>query len=181
MTETTYPNIIILGKAGAGKTTVAQMLNGLARFTPISFAAPLKDMAADLWGEDARMDRDKLQKLGIAVREIDCDAWSNLLFRRIERLTTDRPSLRLCVDDCRFPNELAGLIDRGWITVRVSSDFGERETRLQKIGKLTDRAQLEHESETRLDSFVPMFSISNNGDREDLRKRVVRILDKVAE
>ena len=61
------PNVAFIGKAGAGKTTGADFLAAEFGYMRASFAKPLKDVAAQIWGESARTDRAKLQGLGVCV------------------------------------------------------------------------------------------------------------------
>lgn len=181
------PNIVLLGKAGAGKTTCADMLVdefpcGYRRY---SIAAPLKDIATKIWGTEALTDRGKLQSLGVAVRGIDEDAWIRLCAQKIERETT-RPEYldgshylggAAVVDDCRFPNELQYLKGLGFVSVRVIAGRNRRLARLQANGKLQDEAQLDHESETALDDVATDYVIDNSDDKLHLLERLTTILN----
>lgn len=170
-----YPDIAVIGKAGAGKTTIAEILEGLGGYTRYSFAEPLKDVASMLWGEEARTDRDKLQRLGVAVRQIVTDTWVDLLAEEL-----DHASAPAVIDDCRFPNEHEVLRQRGFKFIRVWADEPTRIARLTAIGKLTDPRQLEHESETALDWAYPDLTLYNDGDIPKLGEQVADYLNKVA-
>ena len=173
------PHIAIVGKMGAGKTTGADILVRLLGYNRASFAALLKEVAALIWGHSAERDREKLQKLGVAVRDIQQDAWVNALLRRIEGWRGP-----IVIDDGRFPNEYWALKHRGFKFIRVRADDHKREDRLMRNGKLQSRAQLEHVSETALDDIDADLGLFNNGDElayetglldliERLRKQVV--------
>lgn len=139
------PNIAFIGKMGSGKTTAAQYLVRRYGYEAVHMAAPLKRIAAELWPENGD-DRDRLQRLGIAVRRIDRDTWVDLAARTIDQL--EGP---VVVDDCRFPNEYEALAERGFRFVEIICEETARVDRLMRIGRLQDHSQLRHESETALD------------------------------
>lgn len=180
----TVPNIALLGKAGAGKDTVAALLRERFRlgYQRVALADPLKDIASILWGPDARTDRAKLQGLGVAVRDIDSDTWVDLMLRHIDRLEREsvRPQ-RFVVTDCRFPNEFRTLKEAGFLMVRVHADRGTRIDRLRRNGKLQDEAQLDHHSETALDGdeFAPDWVLLNDGGELDLMERITTMFARV--
>lgn len=183
------PSIAFIGKAGAGKTTSAELLTELG-YTRLSFAAPLKDLAAQLWGDAARTDREKLQKLGVAVREIDADAWVNLLLAclmprshgvsKIDKNATLPPPRPwpgpFAIDDCRFPNEYWALKEASFVVVCVKASRHDRVDRLKSNGKWQDESQLEHVSETALDNIHPDHVIHNDGSKDDLYDQIVEVL-----
>lgn len=173
------PHIALLGRSGAGKTTCATVLQQLARYRCFPLAEPLKAIARQIWGEDAATDRTKLQRLGVAVRDIETDAWVNLLVRRIDAAGSPTPCFRVAVDDCRFPNEYNALRLVGFTTIRVHAPRNDRVLRLRANGKLQDESQLEHESETALDGFDTDFAIHNDGDVDALVEQVEAILNRV--
>lgn len=180
-----FPDIALAGKAGAGKSTAADLLVELG-YQKRSIAASLKDIAAQLWGTEARTDRAKLQGLGVAVREIERDTWIDLLIRNGAR---DRMLLRqqtgvftpkpIVVDDLRFPNEYWTLKAEGFVIVKVVAEPNRRVDRLKANGKWQDDEQLEHESETALDdpSYSDYF-IENDGTKEDLYDDLVDVILK---
>lgn len=178
------PCIALLGKMGAGKTTIAEILEADYRYLRIPIAAELKSVAQRIWGEGAATDRDKLQRLGVAVREIDADAWINSALTRMDylcdprRQTFPRPG-RFVVDDVRFPNEYWALKERGFIMIRVVCDEERRVDRLIRNGKLQDMSQLEHESEKQLDDAEVDFTIENIGSFFLLQQRVGDVLHAV--
>jgi dephospho-CoA kinase len=180
---TMLPNIAILGKAGAGKSTVAGALRNHFNYDVVSFAGPLKDVAEDLWGFGARTDRYKLQSLGVAVRAIDEDTWVDLFMDRVaaldsEALSIDGETYPICTDDCRFPNEYRRLKEVGWRFVRVHASIDTRVTRLRANGKLTDLEQLAHVSETSLDGYAVDYHLNNDhSDPDRLLENVTLMLN----
>lgn len=175
------PDIAIIGKAGAGKTTAAYALNELAQYETMSIAAPLKDIAAKIWGDAARTERDKLQPLGVAVRAIDEDAWINLLTRkRMNSLRQEGYQGRVAVDDVRFPNEAVALQRIGFVSIRIEAPRNLRVARLRANGKLQDEAQLVHESETALDDYRADHTITNDEEKIDMQRDLAAILNRLA-
>lgn len=160
---TDCPNIAFVGKAGAGKTTCAEILAAQG-YSRLSFAAPLKEIAVRIWGVDALLDRGKLQYLGNAVRQYDEDAWVNAAVRDLGDEKVGPAYLPWVVDDCRFPNEYWALKKRGFVIVRVWAPRNVRVARLRANGKLQDESQLEHVSETALDGeeFKPDYQVVNS-------------------
>lgn len=164
-------NIAFIGKAGAGKSTAAEFLEG-AGYTRASFAQPLKDIAAMIWGDEARKDRTKLIGLGMAVRSVDPDAWANLLVKQL-------PPDPVVIDDCRFENEYWALKAEGFVFVRVTADEDKRLRRLQANGKPITVEQMQSPSECELDPFSVDYNISNNGDYDTFIAAVGGVVGRI--
>lgn len=171
------PNIGLRGKAGAGKSTFAELLSEYFGYDTRSFAGPLKDVAAELWGDDARRDRSKLQPLGVSVREIEEDTWVNLLLRRLEE---NPPKVACAVDDLRFPNEYWGLKRVGFVIVEIRAHDDIRQRRLEANGKWQGPEQMNHISETALDEprFVSDFIVYNEGGKTGLMEQMFHVLNQ---
>lgn len=168
MTTVVSPHIAFIGRAGAGKTTAAELLVKRFGYERLSFAAPLKVMLG------TTSDRARMQEFGIAVRTAHEDAWVNLLIDGYINGDYDA----VTVDDCRFPNEAHRLKVEGFIIVAVVADHGRRVSRLRANGKLQDESQLEHESETSLDDFAPDYTILNHGTADELLEQLTDILNR---
>lgn len=179
------PNFAVIGKAGAGKDTVAEVLMeafphlGYQRF---ALADPLKDIAASLWGDEARRSRHYLQGLGVSVRELNKDTWVDHLFRRIGEAAPfaadDHRPGRIIVTDCRFANELQRFREEGFTVLRVEAPQVLRVDRLRRNGKLQDEAELEHVSETELDGARADHTIINDASKFDLVDQLTEILNR---
>ena len=128
-------NIVVLisGKAGAGKTTVA---NFMKRSLPPesvglvgSFASSIKTIAREMGWNDVKDEEGRrlLQQLGNFGREYNKDVWVELMMQNVERLTHPYGFDFLFVDDWRFPNE------EGWFENRedVFSTWTVRVERMQ--------------------------------------------------
>jgi hypothetical protein len=176
------PDIALAGKSGAGKSTAAQLLEQLGYQTR-SFAAPLKRIAAELWGEAATTDRAKLQCLGVAVREIDPDTWAKLLIRDTRPISQSMGYVGprgypVVVDDLRFENEWFALKGEGFVIVRVEAPRLVRIDRLKGNGKWQDADQLEHVSETAVSHLTADHTIPNDGTTNAFYDELVDVVIK---
>ena len=110
--------ILIAGKAGAGKTTVA---NFMRQSIPMnyssmvsSFALGIKTSAQQMgWNsEKDEKGRRLLQQLGNAGREYNKNTWVKLTMDVVNRMTSPITLDFLFIDDWRFPNEYEWFTDK---------------------------------------------------------------------
>lgn len=182
---TDLPRLAFIGRAGSGKTTASQYCRATHPYAIGSFAEPLKEIAAKLWGQPTR---DQLQKLGVAVRDIDPDAWVNLLrekivseYLAIQTIHDDGITIapgQWVVDDCRFKNEVRMLTGQGFIFVRIVASDQDREARLIGNGKFDPNADMNHISETALEDHVPNYVIHNDGDMDKFYRQIDNIINR---
>lgn len=185
MSGVTLPNICLIGEAGAGKTTVAELLVKRFGFERRSFAEPLKVML------DTQTDRHRLQEFGTdIVRAYEPDAWVRLFLWLLEQRRSTVASRRLandgypgpsayCVDDTRFLNEVMALVQDDWVVVRVAAPVEVRIDRLKRNGKLQDESQLHHSSELELRGYPTRYVITNDGDPDELLEDVEAVVNAV--
>ncbi len=161
----------LTGRKQSGKDTFASRLVRTHGFTRVAFADPLKRAALHLnpiivdgqsvgmrtqrlrqivdrlgWErakEEIPEVREILQRLGVAMREIDEDFWVRAAWKDVERATGP-----VVVTDCRFPNEALKIITSGSHLVRVV-----------RPGLESDDT---HESETALDNFPVSHTVVNS-------------------
>lgn len=176
-------DICFIGKAGAGKSTAREFIEG-AGYRWRSHAGPLRDVVVSLWGEEARNDRTKLIDVGMAMREIDPDVWTNKLMADLEaeHAAAARPGydpFNVVIDDCRFHNEYWNLKAAGFVFVRVWADEDVRVRRLQANGKAITIEQMRSPSETELDDIDADWNISNNGDYETFIEAVAMVVGRI--
>jgi dephospho-CoA kinase len=162
------PSVAFCGKAGAGKTTAAELLTELG-YERYSHAGPLKIVAEVLW--PSAVTRERLQRLGRAIRAIHEDTFVDSL------LETVGPH-GCVVDDMRFPNEYWALVGSGFVVVRITAPLHTRIDRLKGNGRYENDAQLEDESETALDGLWCEHTIENTGTKGELATALVDILAK---
>lgn len=167
------PRIAFVGKAGSGKTSAANYLVQNYGYRRVSVATPLKIIAEDLWGPGG-VTRTKLQRLGVAVRDIEENTWIDYLLRR----SVPGGAGPVVVDDCRFPNEFERLQNAGFRIVRILSDTPDRIKRLKANGKWDGPEALSHESETALDDLGGDLTVDNFGDLLDFYDVVKRLMER---
>ena len=127
-------NIGLIGLAGSGKDTVADMLRDIG-YNKVSFAAELKRTCLDLcWDEkkDAK-GRKLLQDVGMAFRGYNNNTWVNAVHKKLERKYAN------VFSDVRFDNEakyikdnLQGIIVR---IVRPSLEMTEVHSHVSEYGQ----------------------------------------------
>lgn len=192
-----FPNIVFVGKMGSGKTTATNTLIAMGEevapvpYRKLTIAAPLKRICAEIWGPEEGAKREKLQSLGVAVRDIDVDAWANVAAREAQKINggsfaermsaPSSPAAAFVCDDCRFPNEVDILRGEGAVFVKIECDRNVRVARLKANGRLQDESQLEHISETALDNvgFKPDYVIDNTSiTPTELHAELIEIINK---
>ena len=137
-------NIGICGKAGTGKTVVADHLVKKYGYKRYAIADEVKRIAVRLFKMEKK-DRKLLQDIGFKMREIRPTVWIDFLIDQI------RGKDGVVVDDIRYPNEYEALKKEGFKMIRVVAD------RAICIKRLTERdgtaaiERLDDESETAMD------------------------------
>jgi len=134
------------GKAGAGKTTAAQIREdlfdlGRSKSRIISFADPLKQMVRTFWslpywmvyGDKQKKEtidpfwkvsgRELLQYMGTEMLRYGVchDIHNKAMERRIEKIYRLDPDEVIIIDDVRFPNELALIHKLGGIVYNIKA------------------------------------------------------------
>lgn len=173
--------ILISGEAGAGKDTVAgfakEILEERGEGVLITHYADLvKYICKNFLGWNGKKDkagRELLQKVGTDVfRKRDPDKWVRFIAEVLEALPNTWDVV--LIPDCRFPNELNYLKERGFDTVHVRVD------RPNLKSALTEE-QKRHASETAMKGVIPDYVIVNNeAEGNDLSglKESVKVLLK---
>lgn len=167
------PIIGLSGKRGAGKTALQTYLVSRYKFKPVSFAAPLRELAEQMFpgvtkapkekpfGKYEWSPRDFMIHLGEFARFHEPDYW---LQKGL--LAANNPKETYVFDDVRFTNEADALRGLGAKIVRIN-----RFEKDNPYGK-----NLDIESETQLDNYkfdfiihdcvnTTLRSLYNQGDR----------------
>lgn len=171
------PGIIILGKAGSGKTSVANFVitsNYATSFHSYALADKVKEIQRDLFPYLAGKPRHVLQHIGMSMRDIDADVWIRWLDKQI--LAHGKLAV---IEDCRILNEYDHYAAKGYISIRVTCDDDTRIERMRQRDGTVDMDALQHRTETELDDIVCDYTVDNGGSIERLAEQVDAILDEV--
>lgn len=153
--------ILLNGRAGAGKDTLADFLHEYMGHESISLASGIYNIAYGLFGMTTK-DRKLLQDIGQKMREIDSEVWIKDTLRRASEYS------HVVVPDVRQANEYLTLTVEGYIPIRISADLEIRKERIySRDGVYPNEELLENASENGADDFT-FFEIDNNGTVEDL-------------
>lgn len=155
--------LAIIGKMGAGKSTVASLLKNRYGYKELAFATPIKEIAKNLFFMEKK-DRALLQDIGQALRSVRDTVFVDYLIKNIPE------GEAVIVSDVRQKNEYEALKKAGFIFVRINCDLNERIYRIeQRDGIVVDKVYMErlnHISENDLDDVKADLEI-NNSKRKD--------------
>lgn len=127
--------ILISGKAGAGKSTVANLLKTKMKDFPsitvfgYSFANPIKYLAKAYGNWDGNKDgagRILLQGIGKTFRDYDQDIWVKHFINQLDKQSGMLPFNFAIIDDWRFPNELNFLRKNPLLDIVTIRVFGRK-------------------------------------------------------
>lgn len=167
------PRIIgLVGYAGVGKDTAAQILVEDYYYTRIGFADPLKEILTTIgWDGDKSnkpscsccgmlQGRALLQTAGTeGVRKVlGSSIWTDYL-----KSVVSESQDKFVVSDVRFNDEALALKELGALLVRVT--------------RKSQHPALGHSSETDLDRISVDLSVPNDGSVEELRQNLQHALD----
>jgi len=175
-------NIFLSGKAGSGKTSIANFMAKKHGYKVVKFAQPIYSIAKDLF-KMGNKDRELLQFLGTEVgRCIDNNIWITRFFQNLEIVEKyyilkgiDLPGF-IC-DDCRFENEYKELTSEGWFGIFLNSDNEQlRKDRLIKRDGEFQEDSDKHVSELDSDRFKDMLlNINSSCPLQDLTGEVEKV------
>lgn len=161
------------GPMGSGKTAAADILVSDHGFTKLSFATPLKKIAAKITPDgtiDKVRDRALLQFLGTDYfRALDADYWVKQWVKSVvERLDNTTGECRIVADDCRFPNEVAAVKRLFGHEFYMEASCANRAARLVERDGALQEGLIGHSSE----AAMPLEGakvVRNNYDLDFLR------------
>lgn len=162
-------NIGICGKAGTGKTVVADHLVKRYGYKRYAIADEVKRIAVRLFKMEKK-DRKLLQDIGFKMREIRPTIWIDFLVDQIKGKD------RIVVDDIRYPNEYEALKREGFKIIRVAAD---REICIKRLSKRDGTAaveRLDDESETAMDEVKIENILDGNLSLEEMLTQLDELL-----
>lgn len=180
-------NIALTAKMRAGKDTVAEYLIKKYGFTKFAFGDGIKRLCRDYYPEltkEGAKPRYLYQNVGQSLRKFDEDIWVNTCFNEIHkerglRKTLAHNELFVVISDMRQPNEHKRCKDEGFIVIKIVADD---EIRLQRMNEKGDKftvEDLQHETESYIDSYEADYIISNNGTYEELISQIDQIMSEL--
>jgi hypothetical protein len=152
--------IAISGRAGAGKSTLADALVRDHGFVRLAFADALKAEVYALTGL-SKYDpggRDELIRHGDGRRLENPDHWIEQLAER-HRLATVC-GFPCVIDDLRFKREASWCRDNGFVLVRIDAPLSYRRSRLAHQGLDAAFAESDGPGETELEIAPPLWDAS---------------------
>ena len=186
--------VLISGKAGAGKTTVANILIDKLREIPslsvfnYSFANPIKHIAKAFMKWDEKKDekgRKLLQSIGQEGRNYNPEIWVLHLLTQMDRQAGTFPFNFVVIDDWRFPNEAAYLQSNPILDIITIRVFGRKEDMPESTA-----SEVSENSLPEVDvEFIPNtiegnhwydFQIGNNGNLNELENKLNIVLAEIS-
>lgn len=162
-------NIGICGKAGTGKTAVADHLVNKYGYKRYAVADEVKRIAIRLFKMKEK-DRKLLQDIGFKMREIRPSVWIDFLIDQVKGKD------KIVVDDIRYPNEYEALKKEGFKMIRVVAD---REICIKRLSERDGTAAIERlddESETAMDDVKIENVLHGNLPLEEMLAQLDELL-----
>ncbi|PGC80280.1 hypothetical protein [Bacillus toyonensis] len=179
--------IAITGKARSGKTELSHYAWMLYGFKEFDFSTVLKDEFHRLFPHIPRDPKPRAyyQKFGQWLREIDPDIWVKITMGNVHKycfedsLNKVNHKPKVLVNGVRQPNEYQQLREEGFIIIRVNASDGLCIGRAEKAGDVFTEADLEHETESHIDTFEVDYEINNNGELIQLYGQFDKIMNDI--
>ncbi|PAD91639.1 AAA family ATPase [Shouchella clausii] len=175
--------IALIGKARAGKDSVADLLAEHYGFTKYAFGTALKRHFHDIFGEQDGKPREGYQWFGQTMRERDPGVWVRKLFEEIDIDSQYDEMFSLApifpvITDARQQNEYDRCRAEGYTIIRVEADDTTRLERMRAAGDRFNIDDLAHDTETQLDAFEADFTVNNGAGvtLDDLKRQVDAIM-----
>jgi hypothetical protein len=165
--------IAFTGKMCSGKDTATDYLIRKG-FTKLSFADPIRELAAKVYGNQQTNERRRfMQEIGQAGRKVNPLVWIQPVAMTVQQF----PESLFTINDVRFPNELTALRWLGFIVYRITAPEGLRVQRhIDRSGYAPTREALDDISEIALDDF-DLPELDGSLPKCEFYKAIDRILE----
>lgn len=173
-------NFFIMGLAGTGKDTVAEILKEKFGIEPYRLGdGPRRELARFTGITDFRKHRSRLIDVGQTYKELYYqDVWCDALMERVAQRNSSQMPIGISVVDGRYEHEYTYFVTkRRFVPIRLVVDDALRIERMIDRGDNIDFTALQFEK----DNFIPesnfAFVIDNNKNFEDLESRVTKLAE----
>lgn len=188
------PPILIIGKSGSGKDTVADYIEDISNYERIAFADPIKKFATalefnydEVYGTQAQKAalnkywgisfRTFAQRFGTEIcRNVlptvipDMNLNNRLIWARTAEIKFQKNYGRIIISDGRFLDEAQLVKEYGGTVIKITRDA---------LDNSLSASETKHQSELELDQIEYDYLIKNNGTYDDLYQQVDDILNKL--
>lgn len=168
-----FDNIFIIGKAGSGKDTIAEILKECG-YTTYALAAPIREEYKRFFPDkNPRHDRNKLIEMGQTYKKLyGEDVW----IRLTNELISLNNSSKVCIIDGRYKVEYDFYVNQlGYFPLRV---FCQEELRLERLIKRDGNAQIDalKKESNELDNMFA-YNLDNSKSLSSTRYQIECLLD----
>jgi dephospho-CoA kinase len=184
--EVSIVKIAITGKMRSGKDTVANHLYIRHSFNRVAFGDALKKNAHATfpWVYEWNKPRALYQQFGQLMRQIEPDVWIKHAERAVNgaidfNVNTGAEKVGVVITDLRQPNEYEWCRNNGYTIIRVSAPDEDRVFRAKLAGDDFTEDDLEHETESHIDSFDCDCAIHNDGTVDELKAQIDTVLAQI--
>jgi dephospho-CoA kinase len=177
--------IALCGRIRSGKDTVANHLYIRHGFVKVAFGDALKRIAHDTfpWVSEFSKPRALYQFMNV-MREYDKDVWIKHAEQAVKgaidfRVHTGAEKVGVVITDLRQPNEYEWARNNGYTIIRITAPDEARLFRAKLAGDDFNEADLEHETESHIDSFDCDYEIVNAGSVDELKAQIDTIMAQI--
>jgi dephospho-CoA kinase len=178
--------IALTGKMRSGKDTVANHLYIRHSFNRVAFGDALKKNAHATfpWVSEFSKPRALYQQFGQLMRQIEPNVWIKHAEQAVKgaidfHVNTGAEKVGVVITDVRQQNEVDWCRANGFTLIRVTAPDEDRIARAKIAGDDFNEADLEHETESHIDSFDCDYEIVNAGSLDDLKAQIDAILAQI--
>lgn len=172
--------IALMAKAGAGKSTLARILERDYGFKRITFANKVKEythLFTALPQKSGIRYRTLYIEFGENCKKIDPFIWVKILAGELNELIA-QGNKKIVIDDLRFPQERLWALENKILTVAVRASKEVRKQRVQDRGEDIQPVDFENITEKWLDILHADYEVRNNtSNLKDLENEAKALSD----